>query len=64
MGRGKQIAVLVLIAILMLACVYLGIQIKNRPAPSDDELVYRGSYKETQIPLPIINAEKIGRAHV
>ncbi len=57
MGRGKQIAVLVLIAILMLACVYLGIQIKNRPAPSDDELVYRGSYKETQIPLPIINAE-------
>lgn len=55
MGRGKQVAVLVLILILGLGCVYLGIQIKNKPEPAADEIAYLGSYKETSISLPVIN---------
>ncbi|MDE7300132.1 MAG: hypothetical protein K2N94_15150 [Lachnospiraceae bacterium] len=58
MGRGKQIAVLVLIAVMVAACVYLGIQIKNRPEPSGEEPVYQGSYRETKIALPVINEEQ------
>ncbi len=58
MGRGKQIAVLTLIAVMVLACIYLGIQIKNRPEPTGEEPVYQGSYRETKISLPVINAEQ------
>lgn len=57
MGRGKQITVLALIAILLLGCVYLGIQIKNRPDPPADDAPYQGSYKETSISLPVINKD-------
>lgn len=57
MGRGKQITVLALIALLLLGCVYLGIQIKNKPAPPVDDAPYQGSYKETSISLPVINKE-------
>lgn len=55
MGRGKQIIVLVLILAVGLGCVYLGIQIKNRPDTVEEEPVYQGTYKETVISLPIIN---------
>lgn len=57
MGRGKQITVLALIAILLLGCVYLGIQIKNRPDPPANDAPYQGSYKETSITLPVINKD-------
>ena len=57
MGRGKQITVLVFITILLFGCVYLGIQVKNKPKPSLEETVYEGSYKETTISLPVINKD-------
>ncbi len=57
MGRGKQITVLALIVILLLGCVYLGIQIKNKPEPPADDAPYQGSYKETSISLPVINKD-------
>ncbi|MCI8642399.1 MAG: hypothetical protein HFG79_02800 [Lachnospiraceae bacterium] len=57
MGRGKQITVLAFIAILLFGCVYLGIQVKNKPKPAVDETPYEGSYKETSIPLPVINKD-------
>lgn len=57
MGRGKQITVLALIFLMLLGCVYLGIQIKNKPEPSQDETPYEGSYKETAISLPVINRD-------
>lgn len=59
MGRGKQIAVFTIILIMVLGCVYLGIQIKNMPEPEDEPAVYQGSYKESSVPLPVIN-EKNG----
>lgn len=55
MGRGKQISVLVFILIMGLSCVYLGIKIKNKPAPAEEEETYQGTYKETSISLPVIN---------
>lgn len=57
MGRGKQITVLAFITILLFGCIYLGIQVKNKPEPSVDETPYEGSYKETSIPLPVINKD-------
>ncbi len=57
MGRGKQITVLVFITLLLFGCVYLGIQVKNKPKPSLEETVYEGSYKETTISLPVINKD-------
>lgn len=57
MGRGKQITVLALIVLMLLGCVYLGIQIKNKPEPSEGEAPYQGSYKETAISLPVINKD-------
>lgn len=57
MGRGKQITVLALITLLLLGCVYLGIQIKNKPEPPVDDSPYQGSYKETSISLPVINKD-------
>lgn len=54
MGRSKQIIVLSCIFIMLIACIYLGYRIKTRPEKVPEE-IYRGSYKETAIALPVIN---------
>lgn len=55
MGRGKQIVVLTIILLMIVGCVYVGVQIKNRPEPVIEETVYHGSFKETAISLPVLN---------
>lgn len=57
MGRIKQIIILALIFIMALGCVYLGIQIKNRPEVTEEEVIYHGSYRETIVTLPVINKD-------
>ncbi len=57
MGRGKQFIILFLILILGIGCVYLGIQIKNKPEPQEETVLY-GNYQEHEISLPVLNTEK------